>query len=572
MKKKDQNSKSKSKKPKVSKNDKSKKFKKKPKYDNKANNKLKNNNKPKKVNNTVKKTNKLKESKLEYKKRLNKSYSLLLLNHKDPLKSKEIIDSLLKELPTNFSEGINRKNVSRILQACLKYGDADVRSSISQRFRDGLNLNNLNSHSSKFLIKLFHYCNTDVKQFLRSAFFNEKQKNLIFSRFSSDVMDIIYSKLRPKDQISVLQLYTFSNSFYLNNDETRKAKEVNSINQLIQLISTSTSKSSCLGTSIFVICCFLYLKKMDSVITKLAEKELMISSLSHDLLFVYVSLIEDKTELVSQLHKIYGQLLSTRSGNNSILALMDYANAKIKKHIIKSMKRDFPEAVYNKINVNFLIKLVNVTDDTKVVFQHLVEPLLEDLNRLLHDANSVKFVLNLLNTVDTTSPNTLKEDKVRKEELQREFLPKLVEYFKESDLKSCILDKNCSQVLLHTLKISKDSNLLDSVLSLFSENLSEFLDNQQVIRLYQSMVKCKNKISEEFKEFKVNERLWEHVKSDVKRVLSSKSVFLLIDLLESFQIRNQTDLISDFKDTVTIDIINEAKSALTGIICILKCV
>uniref|UniRef100_A0A3B0MTB5 PUM-HD domain-containing protein n=1 Tax=Theileria annulata TaxID=5874 RepID=A0A3B0MTB5_THEAN len=522
MKKKDQNSKSKSKKPKVSKNDKSKKFKKKPKYNNKANNKLKNNNKPKKVNNTVKKTNKLKESKLEYKKRLN---------------------------------GINRKNVSRILQACLKYGNADVRSSISQRFREGLNLNNLNSHSSKFLIKLFHYCNTEVKQFLRFAFFNEKQKNLIFSRFSSDVMDIIYSKLRPKDQISVLQLYTFSNSFYLNNDETRKAKEVNSINQLIQLISTSTSKSSCL-------------EKMDSVITKLAEKELMISSLSHDLLFVYVSLIEDKTELVSQLYKIYGQLLSTRSGNNSILALIDYANAKIKKHIIKSMKRDFPEAVYNKINVNFLIKLVNVTDDTKVVFQHLVEPLLEDLNRLLHDTNSVKFVLNLLNTVDTTSPNTLKEDNVRKEELQKEFVPKLVEYFKESDLKSCILDKNCSQVLLHTLKISKDSNLLDLVLSIFSENLSEFLDNQ----LYQSMVKCKNKISEEFKEFKVNERLWEHVKSDVKRVLSSKSVFLLIDLVESFQIRNQTDLISDFKNTVTIDIINEAKSALTGINCILKCV
>eukprot|EP00375_Theileria_parva_P002570 XP_765250.1 hypothetical protein [Theileria parva strain Muguga] len=481
MKKKDQNSKSKSKKPKVFKNGKSKNFKKKLKNNNKVNNsKLKINKNSNKVNKTPKKANKLKESKLEYKKRLNRSYSLLLLNHKDSIKSKEIIDALLKDLPTNFSEAINKKNVSRILQACLKYGDSDVRASISQRFRDGLNLTNLNAHSSKFLIKLFHYCNTEVKQFLRTSFFNEKQKNLIFTRFSSDVMDIIYSKLRPKEQISVLQLYTFSNTFYLDNDDTRKAKEVNSINQLIQLIASSSSKSSCL-------------EKMNSVITRLAEKELMISSLSHDLLFVYVSLIEDKTELVSQLYKIYGQLLSTRSGNNSILSLIDYANAKIKKHVIKSLKRDFPEAVYNKINVHFLIKLVNLTDDTKVLYQYLVEPLLEDLNRLLFDQNSTKFVLNLLNTVDVTSPNTL------------------------------------------------------------------------VIRLYQSMVKCKNKISEEFKAFKVSERLWDSVKPDVKRVLGSKAVFLLIDLLESFQVQNQTELINDFKNTVTIVMINETKKTLTGI-------
>ncbi|EAN32967.2 hypothetical protein TpMuguga_02g00684 [Theileria parva strain Muguga] len=551
MKKKDQNSKSKSKKPKVFKNGKSKNFKKKLKNNNKVNNsKLKINKNSNKVNKTPKKANKLKESKLEYKKRLNRSYSLLLLNHKDSIKSKEIIDALLKDLPTNFSEAINKKNVSRILQACLKYGDSDVRASISQRFRDGLNLTNLNAHSSKFLIKLFHYCNTEVKQFLRTSFFNEKQKNLIFTRFSSDVMDIIYSKLRPKEQISVLQLYTFSNTFYLDNDDTRKAKEVNSINQLIQLIASSSSKSSCL-------------EKMNSVITRLAEKELMISSLSHDLLFVYVSLIEDKTELVSQLYKIYGQLLSTRSGNNSILSLIDYANAKIKKHVIKSLKRDFPEAVYNKINVHFLIKLVNLTDDTKVLYQYLVEPLLEDLNRLLFDQNSTKFVLNLLNTVDVTSPNTLKEDNVRKEELQKELLPKLVDYFNQSDLKTCLLDKHCSQVLLHTLKLSKDSNLLDSVLTLFSEKLPEFLDNQLVIRLYQSMVKCKNKISEEFKAFKVSERLWDSVKPDVKRVLGSKAVFLLIDLLESFQVQNQTELINDFKNTVTIVMINETKKTLT---------
>ncbi|UKJ90620.2 hypothetical protein MACJ_001554 [Theileria orientalis] len=516
--------------------------------------------KPKSPNKAIK-TNKRKESKLEYKKRLNRLYSSLLLNHKDSAKSLESINSLLKELPPNYSQESNKRNVSRILQACLKYGTARDRSLIFEKVKENFNILNLNSHSSKFFIKLFHYCNVDVKQFLRDAFFNQKQKNLLFSRYGSDVMDVMYIKLKSKEQISVLKLYCLANTFFLNKEDSKRSKEINSINQLIDLILNSEYKTACI-------------EKMCSVVTKLVEKELLVTSLSHDILFVYLHILEDKqpkkepinskVELLSQMYKIFGQLLSTRSGNSCMLILMDYANNKIKKYIVKCLKRDFPEAVYNQINVSLLIKAVNVTDDTKLTGECLINPLLNDLKRVVYDRNSCKFIMNILDNANEKSPNSLKEPELRTEELQSRLLPPLVEFFHGEDLKEVIETNHAGPILLHTLKLSRDAALVDTILQLVKENLEKFLNNVTMLRFLQSLVKSSNRVSASLVDLRVSEKIWELVKSDIDNILRSKSVFLLVDLLESFKKYGEEGLILEFTSKVTARNIARAKEEIEG--------
>nr|PVC52127.1 hypothetical protein MACL_00000996 [Theileria orientalis] len=514
-----------------------------------------------KLSNKEIKTNKRKESKLEYKKRLNRLYSSLLMNHKDSAKALESINSLLKELPANYSQESNKKNVSRILQACLKYGTARERSLIFEKAKENFNILNLNSHSSKFFIKLFHYCNVDVKRFLREAFFNEKQKNLLFSRYGSEVMDVMYIKLKSKEQIAVLKLYCLANTFFLNKEDSKRSKEINSINQLIDLILNSEYKSACI-------------EKMCSVVTKLVEKELLITSLSHDILFVYLHILEDeepalepmnsKAELLSQMYKIFGQLLSTRSGNSCMLKLMDYANNKIKKYIVKSLKRDFPEAIYNQINVSLLIKAVNVTDDTKLTGECMINPLLSDLKRSVYDRNSSKFIMNILDNANEKAPNSLKEPELRTEELQSRLVPHLVEFFHGEDLKEVLETNHTGTILLHTLKLSRDGAMVDGIMQLVKENLKQFLNNATMLRFLQSMVKSSNRVSASLVALRVSERVWELVKSDVDDILRSKSVFLLVDLLESFTKYGEKELISEFTSKVTLKKIAKAKREIEG--------
>ncbi|AFZ79655.1 hypothetical protein BEWA_025040 [Theileria equi strain WA] len=502
---------------------------------------------------TAKKKVSARESKLEFKKRLNKMYSNLLLEHRDSAKTQKTIGLLLKELGTDYCTSSNKRNVSRILQACLKYGDVEVKRSIAEVVKGNFNISNLNLHSSRFLIKLYHYCNTEVKQYLSNAFFNDKDKKLLFSRYGSDIMDIMYSKMKNKEQLATLKLYTLSNAFLLNHDLTRQILSANSISQFINIILESPDKDSCK-------------EKLSSVITKLVEKELFTSSLSHDLLYIYLHLIDDFGELISQLYKVFGQLLSTRNGNFTLCKLFGHATSKIRKFIVKTLKTDFPEAIYNRINVSFVIKAVMCTDDTKLTLQYLIKPHQETLKEVIFHPFAHRFVLAIVDPQPLVdSPTSVKDQETRQKELQEGIVPNLVELFNQLDLKNALEDKFASAVLLHTLKLSKDQELLKKILSVFSDSVNEglgLLENQISLWFLQSLIKPSNKVSYELSGLKLPELIWEFLKGKVKDLLLSKAVFLLVDLYEASVKHENGSLVSEMKDTVTMKDIKKCKKIL----------
>lgn len=123
----------------------------------------------------------------------------------------------------------------------------EIRSLIFKRVKDYFSLTNLNGNSSRFFIKLFHYCNADAKIFLQQSFFDEKNRNLLYSRYACDVMDIIYCKLKSKEQIDIICIYLLSNKFLLDHKALDEISKVSSLNVLSDLVSAHEAGDSCKG-------------------------------------------------------------------------------------------------------------------------------------------------------------------------------------------------------------------------------------------------------------------------------------------------------------------------------------
>ncbi|GBE60826.1 puf family RNA-binding protein [Babesia ovata] len=442
----------------------------------------------------------------------------------------------------------NKRHISRILQACLKYGDTEVRSAIFENVKKNFTLISLNAHSARFFVKVYHYCNTAAKDFLRKSFFNDHNKSLLFSRYGSDVMDVMYQKLKNKEQLAVLRLYALSNFFVLDKDAMRKVEATGSINQFINIIDQSESRASCVET-------------LKSSVIKMIDKAQLTASISHDLLYMYWKLTDNKEQLIGQLYKVFGQLLSTRNGNTIMCDLFGYADKKMRKAMLKGLRTDFPEAVYNQINVSFLIKAILCTDDTKLSIDCLLRPFQDELQKLVSHQYGHLFVKAILEAPkEVESKTSMKDPAVRQAELQAFLLPLLIELFGSIELKEVIENKYASQVLMATLRLSGDAEIMQSIVDAVRADCElSLLDNIDTFRFIQTLVKKPSAPMEVLCPYGA---LWPAVKPNVHRIISRKSVFLLVDILEAAIRNGDETVIADIRETITVSKLEETCKVL----------
>ncbi|EDO06660.1 pumilio homology domain family protein [Babesia bovis T2Bo] len=503
---------------------------------------------------TTKKPNvkkEVKKSKEEMIKEINKIYSRLLVDHKKQDTVKTTIAELIRKIGAdNYSVTANKRHISRVLQACLKYGDTKVRTSIFESLKKDFSLLNLNVHSARFLIKVFHYCNVDAKAFLRQSFFNDKNKVLLFSRYGSLVMDVIYQKLRNKEQLEILRLYALSNHFVMDKESLRKAEQCGSINQLITTINDSETKDTCV-------------EMLKSSVLKMVDKAQLTAALSHDIVYMYWRLCDDKKEVTSLLLPVFGQLLSTRNGNTVLCDLYGYADKKARKTMLKALKTDFPEAVYNSVNVGFLIKAALATDDTKMTIECLIKPLQDDLSKVLSHQYAHLFIKSILdNAKDIESHTSLKNLETRQRELRDYVLPLLTDLFTTIELKEVIQNKSACAILQGTIKLSGSADILHSVVDVLRDDVDDemkLLQNLDTLRFIQSLIKKPGETLESLKPYR---EFWPVVKIKANRILTSQCVFILVDILEAAMKQEDEETIADFKETVTIEKVKKACASL----------
>ncbi|ORM40851.1 Pumilio homology domain family member 6 [Babesia sp. Xinjiang] len=493
----------------------------------------------------------LPKSKEEERKDVNKLYSRLLVEHRKQDVVKITIAELLRRIGSdNYSVASNKRHISRILQACLKYGDKAVRAAIFDSVKKEFTVADLNVHSARFLIKVFHYCNAEAKDFLRKSFFNDRNKALLYSRYGSLVMDTMYQKLKNKEQLSILRLYTLSNHFILDESAMKDIQSAGTLQQFITAIDKSKSRDSCV-------------EKLRLDLLKMVDKAQLTASLAHDLIYIYWKLTYNKTELISLLYKVFGQMLSTRNGNTVLCDLFGYADKKMRKSILKGLKTDFPEAVYNQLNVTFLIKAVLSTDDTKMSIDCLIKPLQDELAKLISHPYGHQFIHAILEPCkEVDSVTSLKDTATRQNELQEYLIPRLVELFKSIQLREVIENKFARRIILSTLRLCGDSEVFSSVVDVVREDVEEemsLFNNLETLQFIQTLIK---KPGENLAKHRPYAEFWPIVKNRINRILSSKCVFILVCILEAAIRQGDEEVISDFKEIVTVDMIRDTCRAL----------
>ncbi|GFE54989.1 pumilio RNA-binding region-containing [Babesia ovis] len=503
------------------------------------------------ISGVTKKLKESKQSKEDEVKEINKLYSQLLVEHRKQEVVTKTIKELIRKIGTeNYSIIANKRHISRVLQACLKYGDTSTRSMIFESLKKDFNVTNLNVHSARFLIKVFNYCNVDAKAFLRTSFFNDRNKVLLYSRYGSLVMDVIYQKLRNKEQLEILRLYTLSNHFIIETDAMKKIEQAGSLHQFIAVIDQSESRATCV-------------EMLKLAVLKMVDKAQLTASLSHDLIYVYWKLAENKTELMNLVGPVFGQLLSTRNGNTVLCDLYGYADKKLRKSILKGLKTDFPEAAYNQVNVSFIVKTALATDDTKMTIECLIKPLQDDLAKLVSHPHAHLLLKSILEPAkDVESVTSLKDLATRQQELQEYLLPLLVDLFKSIELREVIENKPSCVILQDTLKTSGNPDILYSVVDVLRDDMDgemKLLQNLDTLRFLQSLIK---KPGDALASLKPYREFWPVLKTKVKRILSSQCVFILVDIVEAALKEKDDETVEDFKSVVTVSTLKETSAAL----------
>ncbi|KAK2195438.1 bifunctional Armadillo-type fold/Armadillo-like helical/Pumilio-like protein 3 [Babesia duncani] len=441
---------------------------------------------------------------------LMRTYSKLLLNHRDATSCKETVKELLEYAKPPLE--ITKRSISKILQACLKYGDANDRLEIFNRFKENANLTNLNACSAAFISKLYKYGEGNVKVYLKDLVF--KNKSLLFTRYGSYIMDSIYSTKKTREQMEILQHYTVSNQLLLDCDASRLA--TNSLNQLVNLLRLEEYKTTCL-------------EKCQGTIDKLVNKQLLSTSIAHDLIQVYIRIGANKEQLMNSIYKYFGQMLSTSSGNDALCCLISHANAKIKKKIIMRLKTHFPEAAYNATNVSLLVRLVACTDDIVWLGKHLISPLLQNLDRVIYHVNAHKVLLACLDPPKVTdAPFTIKDEKKRREQLAN-ILEPLLEWLLQCNLIKVMEHDIASKVLKGAILCFKREDLIMKII-----NAEGIYSHGPALKIAQLLVKPKRATSAALVHLKPWVPLWNKIlKDNLKLVYTTRLVFLLLDVLEA---------------------------------------
>lgn len=231
---------------------------------------------------------------------------------------------------------------------------------------------------------------------------------------------------------------------------------------------------------------------MDSINT-LLTKGLIYLSISHHVLneFYDNASPEKIREMTSLLSPELIHTVRTRYGSQVAVKCVGYATAKERKIIIKSLKGSVGAICQEPNGHMFIVKLLDVTDDTVLLSKAILREMLENADHLVTDGNgrlpflqvlapeenrtryfappSMKLLEpNLVPGPDNTLVSSSKKDsEVRRKELLASIDNEIVEYCSEH-VSDMISDKFGFAVLLETLlnAESNKKNIIDEILKL----------------------------------------------------------------------------------------------------------
>ncbi|ORY98669.1 armadillo-type protein [Syncephalastrum racemosum] len=397
--------------------------------------------------------------------------------------------NIMSVITGHVQEIIFKHDASRIIQTCLKKGNAEQRLTIAKEL-NGRYEELSKSMYGKFIVqKALEYCHGHRSQILSE--FRTHIRKLIRHREASAVIEAFYAQFSTGAQRQELLAEFYGPEMTLFN-------RGGGATSLEGLLETMPEKKDAV------------LKFMGETLVGCMDKGTIIHSIVHKALLQYMTLTDDKgrENLMVHLRDNLQEILHTRDGAKVAMICLCIGTPKDRKAIIKSFKPFLPKIAEDEHGYVVLLTMMDVVDDTKMVHVAMLNELIKKGKKLVSNKYARRVFLYLLSgrntkylsydTVQQLKVNdewrrSKKDPETRSRELLEYASPELIELVAENApvlLREKMASQVVQEIMLHA--VGDKSKAIDAILVLVDESIEKenhIMEDRFGNRVIKAMVK-----------------------------------------------------------------------------------
>ncbi|SOV74751.1 mRNA binding Pumilio-homology domain protein, putative [Plasmodium sp. gorilla clade G3] len=415
----------------------------------------------------------------DYYKKLKIHLNDLLKSKNDKEEKKRQVGILYNELKKIDIDKFARTNLGyHIITSLIIYGNKDeIYNKLFKYFYDKC----FNDISTYHFISLIFQCfyshgNDDI----RNDIYLWLLKNLktYLSKYGCRLWHVVFKKSKSKLRLKMVNYLIVPNMNDIKNISSEIFKKPTK--QMFESFSEHNQKT---------------LKKyMIEFIENIVEKEMLYNMVSHNVILVACEILDEQelTTLMNIIHEGCEYLITTYIGNNALIYLLGYSTNKHKKILIKILKNDIVDLCKNSVNFLLIIRLLKITDDTKILNEFIVKKISTNLEDILNDYYGFYVILEFFYNIEqqdkdkilyvdwkhliySKAPKSVKDGEKRKNEIIRPVIDQLQLIFKDRNkLNKYIKDKKYIILIYEYLC---HAELCDEVLNNLFFMMEEYIDH-----------------------------------------------------------------------------------------------
>ncbi|KAJ1766572.1 Pumilio y domain member 6 [Coemansia sp. RSA 1813] len=365
----------------------------------------------------------------------------------DPAVRKTKMAAMMTLIQGRIKEITFKHDMSRVVQTCLKYGDADQRSVIAEELNGSYVDLSRSTYGRHILVRMLKYCPKQRPDIIQSFYGNVRK--LVRHKDAASVLEECYAVYA-----NAAQRWDLVAEFYGN--EFAVFKESN-----MQSLETVLEKHPLKRATI--------LSALKATVTPLLEKGTVQYSIVHRALLDYMKHADpkDRQEVIEAMRELVVEVLHTRDGAHAGMLCLLYGSPKDRKAIVKSMKPFLRKICCEEYGYAVLIEALDCVDDT--VFMN--KSVLQDIGDMVGDLLANQYgrrvplyvlsgrnplyvgsdALKVLRSGDSVRAETSKKDpEMRYRELRTHISPKMVEWV-AANAGTAVFEPFLSQAVSETL-------------------------------------------------------------------------------------------------------------------------
>ncbi|GAB67344.1 hypothetical protein PCYB_113640, partial [Plasmodium cynomolgi strain B] len=399
-----------------------------------------------------------------------------LLQAKDKDEKKRQINLLCAELKKVQLAKFARTNLGyHIISSLVINGSEEVQKKLWK---------NLHEHMSD--ISTFNFVSIVFQCFYKHAKGEEIKKDIhqwllknpktFFSKFASRLWNTVFQKLKTGMRTKI------TNYLIIPNGSSQNEKLANGMKNITLDILKKDTKE--MFETFNEENKMLIRRYLIEVVEMLVEKELLYNIVSHNILLTASKILNDEelANVMETIHQGCEYLLSTNLGNQALIYLLGYATNKHKKNLIKVLKNDICDLCKSSVNFLLIIRLLKITDDTKLLHDFVVKKIANNFEDIFNDyygfyvvmeffydlnqSNEDKFLhVEWKKLVYSKAPKSIKDAEKRKSEILQPIMDQVQTILQDIDkLAHYVKDKKYLIIICEFLSHSTNEQVVRSIL------------------------------------------------------------------------------------------------------------